>query len=272
MIFSCICNSVTPKKSLILPIFLLFFSCSEYLGRKPEKFDQNVLDAITAGITAQSASACGRFSVAPIRGGVGSVTGNSNGTRTGFNIFGCSDSNALSSLGFPSINIEFTGNGVKGSGELSRIVSSSDFSSVGGTKNQSIEVSFQIDRANGYLDVIGNAAVSGTDANGPKLRIRTDTIQAINSNNAISGLTGFPPSSPVGQIKTYCFDIHDEGGNPHLIGWDKACSATTDQDRRPGGYGFESFPAGASPGSRIGFVLNGVTLRTIIAGEMIAPH
>ncbi|NCN08818.1 MAG: hypothetical protein GW938_03120 [Leptospira sp.] len=272
MIYSCICNAVALRKKYFIFAILFGFSCSEYFGRKPERFDQNVLDAIAAGISSQAASSCGRFNVAPIRGGVGSVTGNSNGTRTGFNIFGCTDSNALSTLGFPSTNIEFTSNGVRGSNEFSRIVSTSDFTSVGGTKNQSIEVTFQIDRADGYLDVIGNAAVSGTDANGPKLRLKTDTVQALNSNNAIAGVSGFPPSSPVGQTKTYCFDIHDEGGNPHLIGWDKACSATTDQDRRIGGYGFESFPAGASPGSKIGFVLNGVTLRTIIAGEMIAPH
>lgn len=272
MIFSCICKSIASKKSLLFSLLLFTFSCSEYFGRKPEKFDQNVLDAITAGISAQSASSCGRFSVAPIRGGVGSVTGNSNGTRTGFNISGCSDSNSLSSLGFPSVNVEFTGSGVRGASELSRIVSTSDFTSVGGTKNQSIEVTFQLDRSDGYLDVIANAAVSGTDANGPKFRITVNEIRPFNSGGTALTFTGPSPPSPVGQTKTYCFDIHDHSGG-HLIGWAKACSALTDQDRSIGGYGFERAGIqGNMPGSKIAFVLNGATLRTIIAGEMIAPH
>ncbi len=250
-----------------------FSSCSQYFGNKPERINPQVLDLLRAGISSQAATAnCSNFSVAPIRGGVGTITGNSNGSRQGFNISGCTSSASLSSLGFPNQNLAFPGDGVVGNSTTSSLVSLSDYPTLG-SKSQSMEVTFRLDRADAYLDVVVSASAAGNTPVGPRFRITADNVSIINSENQAQGIIGSVRNKAgVSQVRTYCFDVHDHSGG-HLIGWSQACASLTDRDRAIGGYEFER-PGiqGTLPGFKIGLIANGATIRQMIPGEMIAPH
>lgn len=253
-------------------IAFLFTNCSEYLGRKPERIDRNVLDALVRIATnAAASSSCGRFSPEPIRGGVGQITGSTNGIRQGFNLFGCSDSASLTSLGFPNENLQFTGNGVKGNALNSRFASTADYVT-GGARHQSFEATFTLDRSDGFLQIFTNASANGASSDGPSVKITPSSIRPIFATGIEQNFDGVPPSTPVGTVRTYCFDSHNESGNWHILGWSRPCQVLTQQDRANGSQEFSKLINTNQPGSRVGFVLNGATIRSIIVGEMIAPH
>jgi hypothetical protein len=251
---------------------LSFFHCSQYFGNKPERIDPQVLDLLRAGIGNQASANCSNFAVAPIRGGVGTITGNSNGSRQGFNVSGCGNSSALSNLGFPNQNLVFPGDGVVGNSTSSSLVSLSDYPTLG-SKSQSMEVTFRLDRADAYLDVVVAASAAGNTPVGPRFRITADNVSIINSENQAQGIIGSVRNKAgVAQVRTYCFDTHDHSGG-HLIGWSQSCASLSDRDRAIGGYEFER-PGiqGTLPGFKFGLIINGATVRQMIPGEMIAPH
>jgi hypothetical protein len=244
-------------------------SCSEYLGRKPPAIDYQLVELLLQ-YGAGGANGCGRFSLPPIRGGVDTTNINSNGTRQGFEIFACRDSNDLLRLGFQSNALEFTGRGVSGSSPSSRIGSNIDFVTLGGRKDQCIEVTFRIDRSDGYLQVIGNASVgSGANLVGPGVNLGTINSGGVFPFGTEQTSTFVPSPQPVleGQEVTYCLEIHDEGG-AHWFGWSKPCGTLTQNDRQ--NYEFDrSGIASAHPGNRIGFILNGATIQRFAVGERI---
>jgi|GEM_PF-4460801 len=266
MKLSCICIG--------LGLTLCLLQCSEYLGRKPERLDPQLLEVLRTGLSSAVASqGCGSFSVAPIRGGVGTITGNSNGSRNGFNVYGCRSAQELQSLGFGNQNFSFTGDGVSGNSAQATLVSNSDYSTLG-SKSQSFEVTFRLDRADAYLDaVLSGSATNATFPVGPRIRITPDGAQPINSEGAAQSFSSPPRNrASVSQIRTYCFDLHDHSGG-HLIGWSQPCANLTDRDRQIGNYEFDRTGIqGILPGFRVGLVLNGATVRQLIPGEMIAPH
>lgn len=257
-------------KSPIFFIFLIFFfflgisNCSEYFGRKPSKVDYQLVELLLQYGSGGTAG-CRKFSMYPIRGG--SVE--SNGTRQGFEVYNCRSDSDLNRLGFSTNILEYTGTGIRGAGDTSRLGSNLDFLTVGGKKQQSIEVSFILNQASSYLDVVTNAQVgANAAANGPGFRILPSTILAFNANKEPSAFTGgIAPASPVGAEKTFCLELHDEG-DAHVFGWSRPCGELSQSDL--GNYEFEiDGLATAHPGSRVGFVLNQATLLKFVIGERI---
>ncbi len=245
------------------------FGCSEYFGRKPDKINLDLVELILQYSTSGGSSGCGRYSLPPIRGGPDTTNIATNGTRTGFAFTRCIAESEMNSMGFFTSNINFSGNGLIGNDTSSRIASQVDFVTLGGRKDQSIEVTFRLESPDGFLDVIGNASVgSGASANGPGFRITTDRILAFGTTSAPTGFPlGTTPSTPIGQTRTYCFEVHDEGV-AHLFGWSKPCGALSQADRQNYEFDHKSLPS-AHPGNRVGFVLNRVTLFGIVVGERI---
>ncbi|MCC5814785.1 MAG: hypothetical protein JJT78_08520 [Leptospira sp.] len=257
-----------------IPFILLFFfslsNCSEYFGRKPDQVDYELIELILQYSTTSGGSDCGRFSLPPIRGGPDAVNVPTNGTRTGFGVARCQSDSQIQSMGFTPNNIEYTSNGIRGSAPNARLGSQIDFVTLGGRKDQVIEVTFQLDRADAYLDVIGNATVgSNASASGPGFRITTERIQVFGtSGNFSTPPVGATPASPVGSRKTYCLEIHEEGVGGHLFGWSKGCGELTQNDRL--NYEFDHVAVQTqNPGNRVGFVLNGVTMYQFTVGERI---
>lgn len=245
------------------------WNCSEYFGRKPPEVDYELIELILQYSGGQGSTGCGKFSVTPIRGGPDALNIPTNGTFQGFGVSTCQSDSQILSMGFTPNNLQYTGNGVKGSAINSRLGSQIDFVTLGGRKDQTIEVSFQLDSAGGYLDVIGNASVgSGGSATGPGFRITPERIQAFGTSGDLSGFpVGAPPTTPVGSRVTYCLEIHDEG-TAHLFGWSKPCSSLTQADRQNYEFDHKNVP-GQNPGNRVGFVLNSATIYQFSIGERI---
>lgn len=254
----------------ILSFFFIFSSqCSEYFGRKPERVDLELVELLLQYSTQSRSTGCGRFSLPPIRGGPDVTNIATNGTRQGFALARCSSDSDLISMGFIPNQITYTGNGIQGNTTSSRLASQIDFVTLGGRKDQVVEVTFRLDSPEGYLDVITNASVgANATANGPGFRITPERIFAFGTT---VGPTGFPigqtPSSPVGQTRTYCLEVHDEGV-AHLFGWSKPCGDLSQGDRQNYEFDHRNLQS-AHPGNRVGFVLNQATLFTIAIGERI---
>ena len=223
--------------------FLILIGCSE-----SKKNDSNSVAAL-ALLSASSNCPAGT-----------SVTSIGGSTRTQFDFTNCNPS-GLPVVGFLSENLT---TGLVGTGTNSRMVSLSDYKS-SGSKKINMEVTFLINSASGYLDVIGNGSVSGTAITGPGFRITQSSISLITSTGGTDALTGTVPS-PGAIETTYCLEIHAEGAGAHMFGWPSSCSSVTNF----GTYSFEKEDVTtANPGSRIGFVLNNATLKKLIVSQSL---
>lgn len=256
-----------PIFSYILTLVFFFSSitnCSEYFGRKPPSVDYQLVELLLQYASGGGSPGCRKFSMDPIRGG----TIESNGTRQGFEVYNCRSDSDLNRLGILANNLEYSGTGIIGSGDTSRLASNIDFLTVGGKKQQSIEVSFILNQADSYLDVVTNAqAGSNAVANGPGFRIQPTKILAYNASKEHTDFTGLVPTSGIGVEKTYCLEIHDEG-NAHIFGWSRPCGDLSEDNRS--NYEFEIDDlATTHPGSRVGFVLHHATLLKFVIGERI---
>lgn len=261
-------------KNLRWKVFLMIAisvvgNCSEYLGRKPPEVNLELIELILQNTGGGGSSGCGRFSLTPIRGGPDQANIPTNGTRQGFNVRECRSDAQIQGLGFIPSNLVYEGVGVKGNSTSSRMGSQTDFVTLGGRKDQVIEVTFTLDRADASLEVIGNASVSSNGAaSGPGFRITTETISAFGTSGGNSGFQqGAPPTTPQGTEVTYCLEIHDEG-SAHLFGWSKPCANLTVADRQNYEFDLTGLPS-QLPGNRVGFVLNGATIFQFAIGERI---
>ena len=173
---------------------------------------------------------------------------------TQYNISGC-DSNSLFSLGFSSQNIT---TGITGTSAESKIAANGDLFS---SNDVNIEVTFSLNNASGYLEVIGQGSGSAATIDGPAIRINPATIQArgtAGSGGTLLDLTN--QSTSVGQTFTYCLEFHNETSDLHAIFWSSACTSVSAIER--GTYTKEVEVTSTFPGKRIGFILNNVTLQS----------
>lgn len=186
-------------------------------------------------------------------------------SRSEFNFSGASCIPAnVGAVGFIQTGLKNTNQmGLVGEGPEARLASKKTFS-IDGKVN--IEVTYKLTAQDSYLDVIGNASVNDLAiAIGPTFRIRPTKLQYLielgNLENDLASL-----SSPVGEWKTLCLEIHNEGAGSHMFGWSKACSSLTEADR--GNYEFDKEDVAYSQkGSSLGFVLNKVILQKIIVSK-----
>ncbi|MDX1961275.1 MAG: hypothetical protein SFU98_22090 [Leptospiraceae bacterium] len=176
---------------------------------------------------------------------------------------------AMGFSGLSATNVTAENNiGATGTSTNSSIITNGDYKS-GSEKKVNIEVTFQINADDGYIDVSGNATPSGTKPVGPTFRIKTTTMTAVNNSGVESAFTkGTVPQAGRNVQRVYCLEIHEESGAAHLFGWSKACNALSSTER--GSYEFEipSFSS-TNPGSRVGFILNKSSLRNVIISGQI---
>ncbi len=233
--------------TIILSIFitLFFISCEE-------KKKDNTPAAAAAFLLARSSSAggCASGSTTAI---ANSNLGSTSASATQYSISGC-DSNTLSSLGFSSQNIT---TGVTGTSINSKIAANGDLFSA---SDVNIEVTFKLDNASGYLEVIGQGSGTASTIDGPAIRINSSTTQARGTGSStLSNLTS--QTTTVGQTVTYCLEFHNESPSLHAVFWSTACTSVSTADKS--NYsGREATLTSTFPGKRIGFILNNATLQS----------
>lgn len=240
------------KMKLITIVFvsLLFFvGCQEKKQSNSEK-----LRSQAAAILLLQSGNCAEFPQ-PAIGGT---------SRTEFNFSGASCIPAnVGNVGFIQVGLKNTNeNGLVGENSEARLASTRSFSKDG---KVNIEVTYKLTASDSYLDVIGNASVNQTTAIafGPTFRIRPTKLQYLVLAGLAENDFSSSPQSPIGQFKTLCLEIHQEGAGSHMFGWSKACSALTEADR--GNYEFDQEDILFSQqGSSVGFVLNKVVLQKVI--------
>ena len=231
------------KQITLFFIIISVWNCEAFKG----KSKSNNNGAIAALFIA-SQGGCSSSSAASIGGA----------TRTVFNVSGTNCASGLSSIGFTGEGLSA---GLTGSGTSSRLASGGTFST-GGEKKMNIELTFVLSDSSGYIDVIGNASTSGASATGPAFRIKPAGIDAFASGSQTASPLdkGGSVSASTGTEKTYCLEFHEESG-VHMFGWTKACSLLSDSEKTSYELNKEGLSS-ASPGSKIGFVLNKAVLKT----------
>ena len=196
------------------------------------------------------------------QGGCTSSTASSIGgsTRTSFNVSGTSCASGLAAIGFTGEGLTA---GLTGSGTGSRLASTGTFSA-GGEKKMNIEVTFLLTDSSGYLDVIGNASVSGAQATGPAIRLKSSGTDVLASGSSTGSApdSGGNTAAGTGSEKTYCLEFHEENGT-HLFGWPKSCASLSDSEKGSYTINKEGLTS-ANPGSRMGFILNKAVLKSFI--------
>ncbi len=234
--------------SFIFIISLIIFNCE---GSKSKKDN----GAALALLLLQGGASCTSSSTTAIAN-PGNV---SSPARTNYDVSGCNQS-SLSSIGFSGQNVTA---GLTGTSTTSVIASTGNVLSA---DDVNIEVTFTLNSSNAYLDVVGRSTGSPSSLSGPKVRITSSTVQAGGTSGNLSNLGGGILSTPVGQSKTYCIDIHQET-DAHIILFPSSC-ATVAQKGAP--YSYDAEVATTFPGRGLGFVLNGVTITNFKVGTKIA--
>lgn len=231
-----------------LILLLTFVQCSELFNKSSS--DNSKRNAAAGFLLLSQSGGCTQASVNTI----GSTT------RTEYNFSGVNCVSGLATIGFVGENLQ---PGLSGTSTSSRLASLTSFATSGG-KKMNIEVTYTINSSSGYLDVIGNASVSGSIATGPTFRIKPNTISIVTSFGQETAIgTGTVPSSPVSTEKTICLEIHEENG-AHMFGWNSACASVANRAT----YDFEQESVvTTNPGSQVGFVLNNATLKKIIVSR-----
>ncbi len=234
--------------TIILSLFIsLFFASCE------EKKKDNSGAAAAAFLLTRGSSATGGCASASTTAISNSSLSGTTPTATQYSITGC-DTNSLSSIGFSSQSIS---TGLTGTSANSRILSNGDLFS---GSDVNIEVTFKLNDASGYLEVIGHGSGTAASLDGTGVRINSSSTQARGGGS--STLTTInSQSTSVGATVTYCLDFHNESPNFHTVFWPSACTAVSTADRN----NYTSREASVNstfPGKRVGFILNNATLQS----------
>jgi len=236
---------------ILLVTLLIFSACAEKKQSNSEKQRSQA-----AAIFLLSSGRCLETSAPAIDGK----------SRTQFDFTGVNCvSTTVGDIGFVQANLkDSNNNGIVGETPNSRLAAKRDFSSTG-EKKVNIEVTYILNATDSYLDVIGNGSLNEATAQvtGPTFRIRPGGITYLIEATGTEGNfdTGVVPQSSVGQIKTLCLEIHQEGAGAHMFGWSKPCAEVTDRSN----YEFDQEDVlYGTKGSKLGFVLNKVTLQRVI--------
>jgi hypothetical protein len=201
---------------LYLFISLFFASCEE------KKKDNSGATAAAFLLTRGSSATGGCASASTTAISNSSLSGTTP-TATQYSITGC-DTNSLSSIGFSSQNIS---TGLTGTSVNSKIISNGDLFS---GSDVNIEVTFKLNDASGYLEVIGHGSGTAASLDGTGVRINSSSTQARGGGS--STLTTInSQSTSVGATVTYCLDFHNESPNFHTVFWPSACTAVSTADR-----------------------------------------
>ncbi len=240
MTLSCIWRFPLKKYllALVIPFLLLFSACAE----RKQSNNSNLLGAVA------------------IFNGCSPTTVNSIGgtSRTEYNLANCLTPLGLTGFTVTNISAGFTGTSVE-----SKMASNGTFGSI--DKKTNIEVTYTLNSATSFLDVIALGSGTGSSVSGPGFRISQTDVKYIKTNGTTGTFgTGTSPVSIVGTSTTLCLEVHEEGAGSHIFGWTGACSAVSNR----GAYGFEEEDvAGAISDRKIGFTLNNVTLSKIIVSN-----
>ena len=251
--------------TIILSLFIsLFFASCE------EKKKDNSGAAAAAFLLTRGSSATGGCASASTTAISNSSLSGTTPTATQYSITGC-DTNSLSSIGFSSQNIS---TGLTGTSVNSKIISNGDLFS---GSDVNIEVTFKLNDASGYLEVIGHGSGTAASLDGTGVRINSSSTQARGGGS--STLTTInSQSTSVGATVTYCLDFHNESPNFHTVFWPSACTAVSTADRNS--YtGREASVTSTFPGKRVGFILNNATLQSFtvrtkigVAANLLNPQ
>jgi hypothetical protein len=248
-------QGVTMKKITILFLaFSLSFCTESGKQSNSEKQRSQVL-----AIALLSSGQCGEVNAPAIGGGT---------TRTQFDLLGTNCvSTTLGNIGFVQANLsDRNTNGVTGTTTASRMSPKRTFSTTG-EKKVNVEITYMLNGADGFLDVIGNASLNESTAvaTGPTFRIKPTTITYLIEATGGEGIfsKGTAPTSPPGTVKSLCLEIHEEGAGAHMFGWSKKCGELSTADR--GNYEFDQEDVlFSAKGSHIGFVLNKASIQQIV--------
>ncbi len=232
-----------------ISIIILFIITLSFINCEEKKKDNTGAAAAAYLLTRGSTSgACASGSTTAISN---STLSGTTATATQYSISGC-DSNSLSSLGLSSQNIT---TGVTGTSANSKIAANGDLFSA---SDVNIEVTFKLDNASGYLEVIGQGSGTASSIDGPAIRINSSSTQARGTGSStLSNLTS--QTTTTGQTVTYCLEFHNESPSLHAVFWPTACTSVSTADKS--NYsGREATVTSSFPGKRIGFILNNATL------------
>ena len=251
--------------TIILSLFIsLFFASCE------EKKKDNSGATAAAFLLTRGSSATGGCASASTTAISNSSLSGTTPTATQYSITGC-DANSLSSIGFSSQSIS---TGLTGTSVNSKIISNGDLFS---GSDVNIEVTFKLNDASGYLEVIGHGSGTAASLDGTGVRINSSSTQARGGGS--STLTTInSQSTSVGATVTYCLDFHNESPNFHTVFWPSACTAVSTADRNS--YtGREASVTSTFPGKRVGFILNNATLQSFtvrtkigVAANLLNPQ
>lgn len=245
----CICNSVANdgRTEVVMKFLQSIFVCSVLftLGNCAELFQSSKKNNNNDAILALLAGA---------RCPSSAVTLPTQGTR--FDFANCTGdvNTALAGSGFQASNVTLSG-GLVGTGNNSTIVTTgSNLSNSGGAKKATIEIVYQLNSASSTVSAILPAT---TSLDGPGFLIRNTTLDLIGSGTFnVKSVT--PWSSSVGQDKTLCLEVHEEGG-AHVFGWERACANVNRSV-----FDFDATGVTANlGGDRVALRINGATIKSI---------
>ncbi|TGM81544.1 hypothetical protein EHR01_01720 [Leptospira mtsangambouensis] len=220
---------------------LSVLNCAELFSSKEDQNDDQLILALLVGARCPTTS----------------VSTPTVGTR--FDFTNCTgDANlALAGSGFQASNVTLSGGIVGTSNNSTIITNASSLSNSGGNKKASIEIVYQLNSASSTISAI---LPSTTSFGGPGFLIRDIRADKIvNGTSSAFGTAGAPWSSSVGQEKTLCLEIHEEGAGAHIFGWQGAC-ATVDRSA----YQFEEEDVIVIlSGDRVALRINGATIKNM---------
>ncbi len=297
------------KINLSLLIALMFFvDCSNELrdsGYGPKKKNDNVklqfFSYLFAGnqVNVGQNSKCAVVATTPITNPT--VTDPSS---TNVNLRNCNQ-NRID--GYATNRITSSTSGLVGTSTSSLLVSTGNQVGSGGlTGKRNIEVTFTINNSTGYLEVIAYGEGGTTSFTGPAWRITAASNQYKDQNGTtsssqiayksqdgvyrapISGATPAVPTNPLktvssGSSRTICLDFFGSL-NTLQAAWDGTCaSVTTAQKNARASYPISIDPTDAnllstavSPlaavGTKIGFVLNNVTISNFTVSNQLSQE
>lgn len=228
--------------SIIIALNILITGCEE------KKKDSTPSAAALFLLSRGSTGSCASGATTSISN---TALGTTSASATQYTISGC-DTNSLNALGFSSQNIS---TGATGTSVNSKIAANGDLFSAG---DVNIEITFSLNSANAYLEVIGQGSGNAANIDGPAIRINPTNTQARGTGRAtLANITSTTTS--VGQTVTYCLDFHNESPSFHAVVWASSCTSVSTTDRN--NYtGREATVPSTFPGKRIGFILNNATL------------
>lgn len=248
----CICNSVANDRQtevdmkflqpfMIISMLFAFGNCAELFSSKDKDNNEELILAILAGTRCPSSA----------------VTTPTTGTR--YDFANCSgDANlALAGSGFQASNVTLSGGLVGTSNNSTIVTNASSLSNTGGNKKASIEIVYQLNSASSTISALLPAT---TSFGGPGFLIQpTKADKIADGSSSAFGTAGAPWTSSVGQEKTLCLEVHEEGAGAHIFGWQGACSTV---DR--GTYQFEEEDVSVNlAGDRVALRINGATIKTL---------